>query len=143
MIMLKKLLISICIIFCCANLHCVFSQNKSDVPHFGFNCEYLNVRFESLRRMYVGIENDEKPFLPLIMIARLGEKETNNNLNWQRLRVFEEFANMSSLLDVVTAQGKKAKGLGRVEFYYGGVLRFVIVAERNKKFKTNCFTEPV
>lgn len=132
----KLIIITFCITLLFINSNIVFPQTKT-VLETSFNCESLRKYYEGLGRMYNDTEN-ETPFLPLIMIARLGNKERNNNLNWQRLKVAEQFAHMHFMPDVITAQGKKTKGLGQVEVYYGGVLRLVILAQKNEKFDEKC-----
>lgn len=143
MIMKKKIITNIlCItmLFTCSTI--VFSQTKDDIVETFFNCESLRLDYEWLRRMYDDTEKGT-PFLPLIIIAHLGNNERNNNLNWQRLKVAKEFAKRYSMLNTISAQGKKIKGIGRVEIYYGGILRLVILAKRNEKFDETCFTQPV
>ncbi len=147
MIMLRKtIIITFCITILFTYSTIAFAQTedivKDRVEETSFNCESLRVYYEGIRRMYDDTNNGT-PFLPIIMIARLGSNERNNSLNWQRLKVTKEFANRYSMLDVVTAQGKKTKGVGKVEIYYGGILRLVIWAKRNEKFDETCFTQPV
>ncbi len=70
----------------------------------------------------------------LIIIARLGTGETSGHLNQIRLAVAEEYVlRRGSDLKYVLAQGKRVKGLGRLELYVGGRLNEILPFKRNAK----------
>ena len=70
----------------------------------------------------------------LIVIARLGTGEHSNRLNRYRLEGVEEYMKRK-LPDVkyVLAEGKRVKGLGRVELYVGGKLLRTMPIKKNAK----------
>jgi len=78
---------------------------------------------------------------PVILIARLGNKEVSRRLNRQRLRVARLYLHVGRGLEpqlkeehVVTAEGEQVRGAGRIEAYVRGKLFMVFVFERNKNF---------
>jgi len=70
----------------------------------------------------------------VIMIARLGRGEVSRKLNRRRLhnaRTFlTEFGHRSPET-IVTAEGDRVDGYGRVELYAGGKLFYVLFASQN------------
>ncbi len=81
----------------------------------------------------------------LIAIARLGDGDKASNLNQKRLSATKEYivgrtgfpANK-----LILAEGEKASGNGRVEFYVGGVLTHVILPKPNLTLCTECCNPP-
>ena len=57
----------------------------------------------------------------LILIARLGNGETNRKLNRQRLFYVEDYLKKKDV-EYVFAEGDRVKGLGRMEVYVAGHL---------------------
>jgi hypothetical protein len=71
----------------------------------------------------------------LIAIARLGDGERNRELNRRRLHNvgthISEFANARAPETIVTAEGERVSGLGRVELYAGGKLFYSLLVPRD------------
>jgi hypothetical protein len=68
----------------------------------------------------------------LIIITRLGKGETSSRLNKQRLSVVEEYVlRRGANLKYVLAEGRRVKGLGRVELYVGGRLLYIMPIKKN------------
>lgn len=73
----------------------------------------------------------------IIMIARLGKKETSPKLNWRRLRTARSYLeNVHTVPNqrIVLAAGEVVRGQGRVEVYLDGKLYMVFIFTRNKDF---------
>lgn len=71
----------------------------------------------------------ENPTMPVIIIARLGTKEKSTRYNRQRLKEAKGYLIRRAGMpedSVITAQGERIKAQGRVEFYFGGILKFYI-----------------
>ena len=78
---------------------------------------------------------------PVILIARLGDREVSRRLNRQRLRVARMYLHVGRGLEpplkeehIVTAEGENVRGAGRIEAYVRGKLFMVFVFKRNKNF---------
>jgi hypothetical protein len=73
----------------------------------------------------------------IIVIARTGTNELTRNLNSKRLQTIRLYLqNMRGISKekIVTAEGKRVTGKGRVEIYLGGHLFMVFNLVRNKNF---------
>ena len=69
----------------------------------------------------------------LIVIARLGGGEKSRQLNVSRLKVAQNFlSNWRGVRKVVTAEGERVRGNGRLEFYVGGTLLYTLPVRRNR-----------
>lgn len=72
----------------------------------------------------------------IIAIARLGDGERNRRINQRRLhniRVYlTEFGWQRDPATVITAEGERTKGYGRVELYVRGVLFESLAVKRNQ-----------
>ena len=78
---------------------------------------------------------------PVILIARLGNGEVSRRLNRQRLQVARLYLHVGRGLEpplkeehIVTAEGERVRGAGRIEAYVRGRLFMVFVFERNRNF---------
>ena len=78
---------------------------------------------------------------PVILIARLGNREVSRRLNRQRLQVVRVYLHVGRGLEpplkeehIVTAEGERIRGAGRIEAYVRGKLFMVFVFKRNKNF---------
>jgi hypothetical protein len=93
------------------------------------NCE-TNISFLSNAHHLAGSEGT------IIAIARLGDLERSRELNRRRLhnvRVYlTEFDWHRSPDTVITAEGSRVSGYGRVELYVRGVLFAVLAVRRNQ-----------
>jgi hypothetical protein len=75
----------------------------------------------------------------VILIGRLGREEQSRELSRRRLHNVREF--LTDYIPghtIVTAEGEKAKGYGRVEIYIGGKIVDSMLAERNKDLLVDC-----
>lgn len=119
----------------------IFAQNRdtntSRLQTTPGNCETNaalldSVRTEALQQM----SNDKFIFA----IARLGDGELSRDRNRLRLRAVKNYLTTSDLPArmLVTAEGERIKGYGRVELYVNGELRVVLLANRNKLLCVDC-----
>ena len=79
----------------------------------------------------------------IIVIARLGGGETSRVINRRRLgglRDYLESVRSFPPDKLITAEGERVRGLGRVELYVGGELLMVFTLNRNKDFWRGCST---
>lgn len=73
----------------------------------------------------------------IIMIARLGNKESSRNLSRRRLQTARDYLKYTRSIAeqrIVTAEGEPVNGQGRVEVYIGGNLHMIFMMGRNKNF---------
>jgi hypothetical protein len=79
----------------------------------------------------------------IIIIARLGIGESSRVINRRRmggLRDYLESARAFPPDKLITAEGERVRGLGRIELYVGGELLMVFTLKRNKDFWRGCST---
>ena len=77
----------------------------------------------------------------IIIIARLGTKETSSKLNRERMQLLADFMHNTRGFPrerMVLAEGDRVRGLGRVEIYLRGKLFVVFTVNRNKDLGTGC-----
>ena len=75
---------------------------------------------------------------PIIVIAHLSANETKRNLNWRRLQNVRAYwmhgvapvAQRKSEM-IILAEGERVSGYGRLEFYSGGKLVWLVNVARN------------
>jgi hypothetical protein len=71
----------------------------------------------------------------IIIIARLGSGEARQKLNYRRLynarTYLTEYLRLRSPETIVTAEGERVKGYGRIEIYVGGRLYHILALRRN------------
>lgn len=73
----------------------------------------------------------------IIMIARLGDGESSRGVIRRRLSALRDyFVRTRGIAEgnVITAEGERVRGLGRVEIYVGGKLSVVFGMRRNRDF---------
>ncbi len=73
----------------------------------------------------------------IIMIGRLGSKESLPNLNWRRIRTVSSYLHAVRAVSkqrVILAAGEAIRGRGRIEVYLDGKLYMIIGFARNKSF---------
>ena len=76
---------------------------------------------------------------PIIIVARLGGRENARGLNRRRLhQVAGYLSRRVSKGKVITAEGERVSGLGRLEFYVGGRLNLVLKIRRNRDLVKGC-----
>jgi len=91
------------------------------------NCEGNSVRLSGLRDKWKESHLlNEKSVV--ILIARLGKDEYDNQLNQRRLYTVSKYLNLAN--GIVMGQGEKTDGLGVVEIYINGVLAEGLTAEK-------------
>ena len=128
----------------------VAGQNGADssIP-FAFapqptNCEQNRFRFESYAALFNRVKERNGGGV-LIAVARLGTGERSRNLNRTRLYVvratlIEDLGLQEP--EVVTAEGERVNGLGRIEVYIGGELVDTLLIHRAKGLCADCcYTE--
>jgi hypothetical protein len=77
----------------------------------------------------------------IFVIARLGKGETARSLNLNRLKAARSYLVETRGINqeqVIFAEGERVAGEGRVEFYLGGKLMLVSLAERGRNINFNC-----
>jgi hypothetical protein len=77
----------------------------------------------------------------IIIIARLGTKETSLKLNRERMQLLADYLGNTRGVPkqrIVLAEGERVRGLGRVEIYLGGRLFTVFTINRNKDLGRGC-----
>jgi hypothetical protein len=71
----------------------------------------------------------------LILIARLGDGENRQDFNRRRLHnartYLTEYLKLRAPETIITAEGERVKGYGRIELYVGGKLHYVLALKRN------------
>jgi hypothetical protein len=79
----------------------------------------------------------------IIIIASLGTKEASRKLNRRRMHMLADYLQMTRSISaerIVTAEGERVRGLGRVEIYVKGRLFTVFTVNRNKDLARGCST---
>ena len=76
----------------------------------------------------------------VIVVARLGKGEVARIHNRNRLSAAKQYLLQYGLpvQRIVLAEGERAKGLGRVEFYVSGKLQDVLLINRNRGLCIDC-----
>jgi len=102
------------------------------------SCEVNSASFDYLANVLRS--NDER----LFVIARLGRGESSRYLNHRRLhnvRTYFKRGWPAEFGRLVSAEGEKADGEGRVEFYVGSKLLLVSLVKRGKDICVDCCDE--
>ena len=94
------------------------------------------------------IAQNTPPDSLIIVIARLGERESRPSLNGRRLhnvRTFwTEFRNKRKPETIILAEGERVKGYGRLEIYVGGHLTTVLKLKHNWDLLVgNCYPDAI
>lgn len=121
---LSILLIIICLIN--ANSPLIAQNRLGDVPAKPHNCEDALAILD-----FATLEAQKDKERSLIVIAHLGDSEKSSSLNWRRLKDVRENLSEKGMHQIVMASGERVKGFGRLEFYVGGKLLYVIAYPRN------------
>ena len=101
----------------------------------GIDCEGIMSRLDFVAIAAGNTANDQ----PIIIIARLGRRETNRNLNRRRLIEVAQYLERRIPKErIITTQGARIDGLGRIEFYVGGRLNIVFTVRRNRDLVIGC-----
>jgi hypothetical protein len=126
----------------CATL--VIAQTQVDVPidrRWGVpaspqNCETNAVYLAQVKELMKTDQDDR-----LIVSARLGSRETRQDLNRRRLynvrlKLTEELGVPKER--IIIAEGERVADFGRVEFYFGGQLIGALLASRLEDLCVGC-----
>jgi hypothetical protein len=73
----------------------------------------------------------------IILIARLGQRETSRPLNSRRLQTASKFLEYVRAIErqrIVRAQGEPIRAAGRIEAYIDGKLFMIFIFRRNRDF---------
>lgn len=101
------------------------------------NCEMNAALLDSVRTE--ALEEARKNRV-VIVIARLGDGEISPARNRRRLLIVKNYLSKTelSVKKIVTAEGERVIGYGRIELYMEGELRVVLLANRNKLLCVEC-----
>jgi hypothetical protein len=102
------------------------------------NCEINIIRMEAATKH--AIEETAHGGV-IIAIARLGNGERSREINRRRLHNVETYLTSYQTLakqNVITAEGKRVKGYGRVELYLGGKLVDLFLVDFEKDLCVDC-----
>jgi hypothetical protein len=69
----------------------------------------------------------------IIVISRLGKKETNFKLHSTRIDFVEKHLGRQKEIPIITAIGNRTNGIGQVEIYVKGKLFWVLGIEKDKR----------
>lgn len=94
------------------------------------NCEGNSARLDVVRNK--SQEANKSKYT--IVIARLGRGEQSQEINRRRLYTIQKYLTAMGLPSqrLITAEGERVQGYGRVELYVGGELVELLAIERNK-----------
>jgi len=123
----------------------VVAQDRAEPPiPFAFsqepaNCETNRIRFDSYAKQFRTTVDNHSGVI--IAIARLGASERSGGLNRSRLYIvratlIEDLGLREE--DVVTAEGARVNGYGRVEIYIGGKLIDSLLVKHGKALCADC-----
>lgn len=91
-----------------------------------FHCEENSIRLDIAANVIKGEKEREKKIL---LIARLGKKETDLYLSARRIFTVRKYLAAQGVKEgrIVGAFGEKTKGLGRIEIYLNGYIFEIII----------------
>ena len=128
-----------------APAHVAQEQTKQagglEVPNAPYNCE-MNIAY--LEQVAMMTLEQTKNGGVLIAVARLGVGERSRESNHRRLYNVREYIKNRVGIQaerIIVAEGERAKGLGRVEFYLGGKMVGVLLLGKNKDLCLLCCEE--
>ena len=115
---------------------CVGQGRVADASKPG-TCETHSARLDVIRNEVVASTGKDAV---VIAIARLGDGETSRDLNRRRLYNLRVHWNDYKLPPgtLVTAEGERVKGLGRIELYVYGKLFDMLVPKPGKDLCVDC-----
>jgi len=101
------------------------------------NCETNSAHLDDVRNDVLRRADKNEV---VVAVARLGDKEMSRTHNRRRLRAVRDYLVKYGVPaeSVVTAEGERVKGYGRVELYVKGKLRTVLSANPNKALCVDC-----
>ena len=117
------------------------AQDESDKPRVferfdGTHCETTKAELDLIAEQ-AGQEG------LIIIISHLGTKEVSRTLNRRRMHIVADYLHMTRSIAanrIVTAEGERVRGLGRVEIYVKGRLFTVFTINHNKDLARGCST---
>jgi hypothetical protein len=123
--MAKELFFTFCLLLA---THPVIAQVNKVEP---YNCTFNSHILDNVH--HLGGETGL-----IIVIARLGDGESNRALNRRRLHNVRSYLTESGWnrdpQTIILAEGERVKGYGRIEFYIQGNLFTVLGVNRNRDF---------
>ena len=114
----------------------VIAQERSSADpvlrELGLGSGFSNCAYNSLTIDRIAAEAREFRDGPVIAIARLGRGEITRELNRRRLYTVRTYLQVRGLPTerLVTAEGERVSGYGRVDFYIRGKIFAALVADR-------------
>lgn len=125
--MTKELFFTFCLLLVAYPSIAQVSHNRVEP----YNCEFNSHVLDNVHHL-----GDEKGLI--IVIARLGDGESNRALNRRRLHNIRSYLTESGWKrdpqTIILAEGERVKGYGRLEFYIKGNLFTVLGVRRNRDF---------
>ena len=126
---------------CVALAMSALAQDQSDKPRVferfdGTHCETTKAELDLIAEQ-AGQEGS------IIIISDLGTREVSRALNRRRAHILAEYLHMTRAIAkdrIVTAEGERVRGLGRVEIYIKGRLFTVFTINHNKDLARGCST---
>ena len=125
-----KVKVFLIITLCITSAHGAAAQSQTRLfDQRPYNCEGNSLRLDLLRNK--SISTDQKK---IIAIARLGTGESSRELNRRRLYTVRAYLTAMGLFpqSLVTAEGDRVRGFGRIDVYVGGDLVEVLPVDRCK-----------
>ncbi len=107
------------------------TNRRSGISKEPTNCETNEVFMDSILAL---MEEEPNPASNIILIARLGRREKNRDLNRRRLFNVSTRYKIYKLPTekIVLAEAEKTQEFGRVEIYWNGEMITALVARRNR-----------
>lgn len=127
------------LLFLLANHITMRAQEKSEtiiVKGDDNACELNSLYLDNLRMRFMSQDNQR-----VFVIARLGSKETSTRLNRLRLNSVKIYTVVSGRFPkemTIFAEGERAEGEGRIEFYLGSRLYLVALVAPGKNICLTC-----
>ena len=112
--------------------------NPWGTPEKPLNCEENLIHIEIVARLASEESQRDKV---LIIVARLGDNESSQELNRRRLHNLRVSLTENLRVDpqrLIMASGEKVRGSGRVEFYLAGKLIGALPIARGKDLCVDC-----
>lgn len=108
-------------------------SSSPNSPYFSpkepVSCEIAGVYMDDAAARTKNIEDSY-----LIVIARLGDREQSRQLNRRRLDEVKRYMKRHPSAKLVTAEGQRVQGYGRLELYVSGKLLYTLPIRRNAEF---------
>ena len=120
--------VSICLWIIFLHIFIYAQQNNVAEQTAVGNCETNSARLDYLRTQAIEAKTASQSNV-VIAVARLGDGEHNTQLNVRRLYAVRKYLG-STVTNLITVQGERVKGSGRIEIYVYGILKEVLPVEK-------------